>query len=1139
MGFFSKLKAKSRKKDKGKSEQTDQDQEQLDQAQDQDIIQDAAATDVASDDHFTEDTDVPYAAPDYTADEPRTPPPPPPPHGQGAGANSDSNPPPPPRPQRTTANAGPVVESEDFDELDMGAGDSYGGHAQIDGVPENQVRLKLEQFYEIYEPSKLTSMNKIMEFVRKSGLQRLDNGLLQKYGCCTGLGGLQGVNTIDSLRAETNQQQDDYDQGYNEPSAPPAPPAPPAVAAAPGPPPPPPKRQSLPSNRSSVRSTASGAAADVESMVDNSVASAYEDATEEDSEEPIAGRNLNIDPEEEARLRDSIRLPGRPSLMVDEVPASPSSENHVIYKSLKSALRARRLESLHEDLLACGVEEYTDLAKLDTQGCSDEVWGNLDYMTKKKLKTLANEAKLAAPAVTSSPRDGGHEADEEDFDEEASSQSQSLSYSEKRNSTNSAAAAALAMAAMQKLRVRKAASSRGIDAKDQLHPDQEEEMHKPAASSGATLMPPPPPPKQVSSQEASDVQSDDELSPATTNSAVKAPPPPPPPLPARTPTPAESDYEAGDDESEVVAPPSKMPGPPPPLPSRNSARMSLETNNSERKFSDTGIDISNSAQQPPPPPPPLPTREDDLVAADEVNSDVHAQPQVVEEIVEITDDEAGDSEVSSARRFSQDDEDDDEESEYEEGEVIYDSSMASKQASNNAKSSNAPAPPPPPPPAASKPVYSAAALSDVEDAEQDLDEPSAPPAASVHHNAEDADMTDEEDDVAIAKAKTKSAGKSSGDISVDANAVEAVGEEEENAIVEREDDAASDASPEMTEEERLELERQERFARQEERARREREALAAAAAGTSHGSAKGGDHEDTGSDAGTYLESDASPHSTPSVASRKYMSGIPVLGANDEMRALLERRQMKNREHGSEKTIMTESTAPGDGPCDNFRLDMTAATFNTCQCGFPKSQHSTSGGSAKTFASGSFRSGSMRFSQKFAAPPVPPAPSAAPSVPKPVKEVERQLPPVPAPQSAAVVSEEEERELPPVPGPPPPIPRKRDSVTVPKSDMSEHNDEQDTVGVSAGVSAAGDVTSTPTVPPTSAEAAAQVVNNDVEEHDGDNDVLSVEEVRAKVEAFYAKYNPEKLNSMDKIMRTFAGREQVLLDKLEKKYGKSV
>jgi hypothetical protein len=41
--------------------------------------------------------------------------------------------------------------------------------------------------------------------------------------------------------------------------------------------------------------------------------------------------------------------------------------------------------------------------------------------------------------------------------------------------------------------------------------------------------------------------------------------------------------------------------------------------------------------------------------------------------------------------------------------------------------------------------------------------------------------------------------------------------------------------------------------------------------------------------------------------------------------------------------------------------------------------------------------------------------------------------------------------------------------------------------------------------------------------------------RARVEAFYRMHNPDKLDTLDRIMETFKGREAVLLDKLEKKY----
>ncbi|GBG34096.1 Hypothetical Protein FCC1311_103192 [Hondaea fermentalgiana] len=1083
MGFFSKLK-KGRKKTKAQEEQQQQQQqEQQQQGQEQqdvdhDMVQEHQDEPNAL---AVAEEAIPSAAPtayDATESDPRSPIPSAVPLASDGGAERPAIcSPPPPRPQRTTSGAGPArglsvqglgAGSVAADEIKERSDESYALQDEeendlIDGVPAADVRDKLEKFYQMYEPSKLATMNAIMKYARDKGLTRVDQGLLQKYGCTTGLGGLEGVETMDTV------------------GAPPPPPPPPTEQSSQKAPPPPPP----------VNSEASqdGPSLGLDTAPDQSEL----DAAESAGDAGFATQELSQEErKEEARLRDSIRLPLRPSLLVDEAPASPSNTSHVMYKSLRSALRARRLEDLHEDLLACGVEEYTDLAKLDTVNFRDEVWGQIgDYMVKKKLRNLANEAKEAAAAAQGQDQDGtevvsaGVDSDTGETASagaaEASAPAATSSGSSKRISmgSNSGNAAALAMAAVQQLNVRRAASAQDLDPGSDRESDREltsgrnenevneseaeadveaEKAEEPksvvtkeSSTSEGPPPPPPPPPKRASAK-GSALRADEEPRDNLEAKGVAVParkPSPPPPLPSRESSRRINSQDAemvdGEEEEEdsVSSQDAPPPGPPPPLPSRRSSRrMETPSGGKDQEESNENVEMEVPAASVPPPPPPPPP------ATQESTSDVgedNAAPRVEEEIVEISDEEDADESGVDSRY------DDQGESEYEEGEVIY----------------------------------------------EGVEEPASKEShATTKGDGEDA-ATKEEEDAASAKvAQDMAAPDREADSVADGDTDDEAAEKEDE-----EQDEGQDA--EMTEEEKREAERQERFARQEEIARREREAMAA--------SASGGKVSDTASEADTILESDISPGSTPSGSSRKFMSksGIPIVGANDEMRALLERRQQKNQEYPSEKTIMTESQV--DEACDNFRLDMTAATFNTCVCGYPKSEHSSKN-SARSSPAGSFRSsGSNRFSQRFANF-VPPQPGGAPTLPG-RKKPEASETSSSTQQEADAATESAA----PAPAPAPPIPSSR-----PQSLRS----------TASAISAASSA---------HAKASDDEADQDgsVVEQVASETELDVGQIRAKVEAFYREHNPEKLDSMDKIMKTFAGREHVLLDKLEKKYGQSI
>ena len=61
------------------------------------------------------------------------------------------------------------------------------------------------------------------------------------------------------------------------------------------------------------------------------------------------------------------------------------------------------------------------------------------------------------------------------------------------------------------------------------------------------------------------------------------------------------------------------------------------------------------------------------------------------------------------------------------------------------------------------------------------------------------------------------------------------------------------------------------------------------------------------------------------------------------MRDLLAvRRVSRPREQQDSRVLLSMSDSSSDddgGVCDNYRIDMTHATFGTCKCGFPKSAH--------------------------------------------------------------------------------------------------------------------------------------------------------------------------------------------------------
>jgi len=298
---------------------------------------------------------------------------------------------------------------------------SNDGDVEFDDV---HVREILRKFYSMYEPSKVDSLDKIVMFARKSGLVKLDEGLLKKYECCTGLAGIPGVNVFVPEEA------------------------PPTV---------------------------------VPPVIDTE------------------GFN--------------IRMPTKPTPLYLDTPPAAQEVGHIMYKNLDSCLMSKRLEFIHEDLLQLGIIEYLDLAKLDSFGCSESVWGKLNFTDKKKLKNLVNDVKeISSPGIGETIHEGIREA----------------------SNSPSLASAALAVAAAQKM-MTKAGIPRNDQAKSVRDFDDVPDLIGPGDE------PPPLPPKRSVSPMPSIPPP---VPPPVPPQAVSPQPvPPPPPLLVPPPVPPQSTQE--------------------------------------------------------------------------------------------------------------------------------------------------------------------------------------------------------------------------------------------------------------------------------------------------------------------------------------------------------------------------------------------------------------------------------------------------------------------------------------------------------------------------------------------------------------------------------------------------------------------
>eukprot|EP00516_Mucochytrium_quahogii_P002514 CAMPEP_0203743712 /NCGR_PEP_ID=MMETSP0098-20131031/29_1 /ASSEMBLY_ACC=CAM_ASM_000208 /TAXON_ID=96639 /ORGANISM=" , Strain NY0313808BC1" /LENGTH=1164 /DNA_ID=CAMNT_0050631033 /DNA_START=223 /DNA_END=3717 /DNA_ORIENTATION=- len=1082
---------------------------------------------------------------------------------------------PPPPPPSKAPSASPIEEDPKFD------------------IDEELVRNKLVEFYTKYDATKLETMDSIMLYVKKKGLVRLDHGLLTKYDCCTGLGNIPGAKTMD----------EDGDE-------------PPALI-----------------------------------NVENEGYINSNDKTEQ--EETVS--------DEEAAVDTSIPIvmPGKPTPQwTDEPPVPPAEKKPKtgsLYKNLESALRARRLESIHGQLLEMGIIEFEDLAQLDPVACREPVWGQLDYMGKKKFKNLIKDAKecvggdddSAEPSVAESMGSIGLNVHADETADAAANRGP--------NTPNQMQVAAIAVQAMQRMQKMGMQSQRNIEGGTQA------------------TKPPPPPPKVAASEQDSGEVNESTPPPVPTQAAAV---PPVPPQPSPPPVPKQAN----------TVPPEPTQPSPPPVPTAASSAPPVPTQPSPPPVPKAASTPPPVPTQPPPPPvpaaasiaPPVPTQPPPVPTAASIAPPVPTQPPppppaggsvaagfaaaaaavvagTTAAVVATSERDKNSADVDTPRKDSL-------ESTGSVGSVGHATSRkdslestGSGIASLEAEEGDGPwtVQAPPPPSRLTKPrsseesvpslkddvvpeeantdteggrvhslvpprptsmrggapplpkrdsgreqshQFAAAAAAVVaathkDEAEQMEEHPvkrappplpsrnslrtTTPPTDSTNSGgaiatpisneanveSSSADSHTDVTNLAVAATPPPLPGKSS---EREIESTPALAVEEEDQVISSEDEslhnanesdvangklstgtavtetenndslAAQDTATELdiddvssgsghaegeqdvdeeehvspeelvrrSEEEAKEQERLARLARLERLealARAEREALA------------GGGSPTEGID--TALEEEEEHHAKPPLLSPASMrlpgmgGALPGMGAgNDEMKQRLQARNKAAAEEHEHDASASESK--GSAPCGNFRLDLAATAFNTCKCGFPKTEHSASSSPPPPRS----KRASFRLPPRpgAAPPPIPqaprpthhedvvPTPPPVPQVAPPVKEADVSTPP-PIPQVGAPIEEADVPTPPPIPQVPPPV-----EETVPTVEAE-----------TGGVEPSADVT------------AAAVVNLDVLNEDVP--------IRDQVKAFYSKYNPEKIGDLERILARFEGREEVLLEKLKKKY----
>eukprot|EP00514_Thraustochytrium_sp_LLF1b_P010308 CAMPEP_0184551630 /NCGR_PEP_ID=MMETSP0199_2-20130426/25918_1 /TAXON_ID=1112570 /ORGANISM="Thraustochytrium sp., Strain LLF1b" /LENGTH=1048 /DNA_ID=CAMNT_0026946885 /DNA_START=83 /DNA_END=3226 /DNA_ORIENTATION=+ len=821
-------------------------------------------------------------------------------------------PPPPPPPPPTAAPPAPPTPrssprrlSNSFREESMSSGPTSGSHAQKlsqrlaaaklpsthtytedleseDGtlasqntglrVPDRVIMEKLNQFYSVFEPAKLETVDKIMDFVHAHGLERLDRGLLTKYECCTGLANIQGVPTIDSFTKEDQASA----IGSSEPKA--------HVSV---------------NDDSTQFQGATGSHAEI----------AHEEA--EDQERQSKTSTL-----------DSLDFSASPSQR------NMASSGGVIYKSLESALNARRLESLLGELLREGVEDYVDLAKLDTVNFREQVWSNLDYMTKKKLQRLANEAKEVAPSQ--------HSEDQTNL--ESPSRVQSIP---------SMGAAAFATAAVALLR------KKSSETRSRATSDSSDASH--AYRSSAEYSKPPPLPPRDDESELSSETGDSRFNSAATLGTI---PPPPPSRGHESESSELSDSEFANEQEIKTQSPSISPPPPPPPPSR-TGRQTVSPSSPSVSSRDTNKAIKRL--------------EEDAFSEEAAEEDMFSHQSSVEArrsvsrlgscSTQINEDAVSESE--SERRYTYS---------VETPEPTRGRPLSSQSRSNSgSEHSHA---------GASAACEDSEAVTQVESRET-ANLPSTAPAKQprTQEQQHDHGCGKEEDNNRLNEIESDAFQENEGlgatgdsgsesDIESNFSSLDQKVESDERDLGHHSDESRlkqldNNSTAEegallqnggtftlpghLEEEEEVLGEDEEEFAeegghhdtryterlaaleRQEAKARAEREALVASATGEKVNVSS------------TEEPPSCQPfHYTPPVGEHMLASEV---GASKEMAAVLARRSnaIKEKQHQvlDSKRSNEEEQSRCSGPCNAFKLDLAAVAFNTCKCGFNKSEHSS------------------------------------------------------------------------------------------------------------------------------------------------------------------------------------------------------